>query len=128
MSVKEVWCLFSSKIIKDVSYLADINNVKNDVRRKCIETCGNRISRIILFGSYARGDFEEDSDIDIMVLVNCHKDELSSFREKASVIGSDVSLDNSVTVSLLVRDSDTFYGKIGFTPFYQNIEKEGVDI
>ena len=63
-----------------------------------------------------------------MLLLNCRNDELSMYREKASVIGSDVSLDNSVTVSLLVRDNDTFYGKLGFTPFYQNIEKEGVDI
>ena len=114
--------------IKDVIYMADINNVKNDIKRRCFETFGNRISRIILFGSYARGDFEEDSDVDVMVLVDCNKNELSAFREMASVIGSDVSLDNNVTVSLLVRDSDTFYGMKGFTPFYQNIEKEGVDI
>lgn len=31
---------------------------------------GKHIKQIILYGSYARGDFHSDSDIDIMVLVD----------------------------------------------------------
>ena len=29
-----------------------------------------RIKKVILYGSYARGDFRPDSDIDVMVLVD----------------------------------------------------------
>ena len=32
--------------------------------------------KIILYGSYARGDFRQDSDIDIMILVNDLDDKL----------------------------------------------------
>lgn len=31
---------------------------------------GDRLSKIILYGSYARGDFNEESDIDFLVLLN----------------------------------------------------------
>lgn len=30
---------------------------------------GDRLSKIILYGSYARGDFNEESDIDLMVVL-----------------------------------------------------------
>ena len=31
---------------------------------------GNKLIKIVLFGSYARGDFDAESDIDVMVMVN----------------------------------------------------------
>jgi len=38
---------------------------------------GTHLQEVILYGSYARGDFKEDSDIDIMILLDimlmCHK-------------------------------------------------------
>lgn len=36
---------------------------------------GTHLSKIILYGSYARGDFRPDSDVDIMILLD-----LSRFR------------------------------------------------
>jgi hypothetical protein len=31
---------------------------------------GDRLNGIVLFGSYARGDYDEESDIDLMMLLN----------------------------------------------------------
>ena len=31
---------------------------------------GTHLQEVILYGSYARGDFKEDSDIDIMILLD----------------------------------------------------------
>ena len=31
---------------------------------------GNHLKAVILYGSYARGDFRADSDVDIMILVD----------------------------------------------------------
>ena len=31
---------------------------------------GERLKSVILYGSYARGDFRPDSDIDIMIMVD----------------------------------------------------------
>ena len=106
--------------------MADIDVVKKDVVKKGIEVLGDIIFKIILFGSYARGDFEEDSDVDIMILLNCPRSDLPKYRRLLSVISSDASLDNNVTVSLMVNDKETFYGKMDILPFYQNVQKDGV--
>ena len=31
---------------------------------------GTHLKQVILYGSYARGDFTEDSDVDLMILVD----------------------------------------------------------
>ncbi len=31
---------------------------------------GSRLTRVILYGSYARGDFNQDSEMDIMILMD----------------------------------------------------------
>ena len=43
---------------------------------------GSHVRQIILYGSYARGDFRPDSDIDIMILVDMSDIELKSYGEK----------------------------------------------
>jgi len=106
--------------------MADIDGVKKYVVDKGVELLGDVLQKIILFGSYARGDFEEDSDVDIMLLLNCQRADLPKYRKMLSEVSSDASLDNDVTVSLIVKDKETFYGKMDILPFYQNVQKEGV--
>ena len=105
---------------------ADIDGVKRDVVSKGLEILGDKVYKIILFGSYARGDYEEDSDVDIMMLLDCKRKELPQYRQMLSGISGRISLNNNVTVSLLLNDKDTFYSKKNIMPFYQNVERDGV--
>jgi len=45
-----------------------IINITDDLRNNLQKILGNRLCKIILYGSYARGDYKEYSDLDIMVL------------------------------------------------------------
>ena len=45
---------------------------------------GSHVRQIILYGSYARGDFRPDSDIDIMILVDMSDIDLKSYGEKSA--------------------------------------------
>ena len=44
-----------------------IKNITSEVYEELIKLFGAKIERIILYGSYARGDFNLESDVDIMV-------------------------------------------------------------
>ena len=61
------------------------NNIENiivEFASKVTALLGNHLKKIILYGSYARGDFNENSDIDIMILTDFADKELEDFLEK----------------------------------------------
>lgn len=91
---------------------------------------GNRIKKIILYGSYARGDFNEESDIDIMILTDLTDEEIIEYRDKITDIAFDIEFDNEFDVmfSPLVKNIDKFNYWLQALPFYMNIQKEGVVI
>ena len=47
-----------------------INIIVALLANKAKEIASDKLVKVILYGSYARGDYEEWSDIDVMVLVN----------------------------------------------------------
>lgn len=105
-----------------------INNVTTEVSDELFHIWGEKIDRVILYGSYARGDFTFESDVDIMVLLNCTKEEIKEKRREISRVASRVGLRNDIMVSLLVRDKMEYENEMPYQPFYQNIEKEGVTV
>ena len=78
-----------------------------------------------LYGSYARGDFDAESDIDIMALVDLPKEQLAMYRRKVSDLSSDLDLKYDVLLSIKLQDKDTFLRFSNMLPFFQNIMKEG---
>lgn len=44
-----------------------IKNITNEVYEELLKLFEEKIERIILYGSYARGDFDLESDVDIMI-------------------------------------------------------------
>lgn len=80
----------------------------------------------ILFGSYARGEADADSDIDVMVLVDYPRQDIAEKTWEISSVVADLLLNRSVVVSPIVENRRYFQEKAGFLPFFQNIVREGV--
>ncbi len=102
--------------------------ITETVASQAKQRLGEKLDAVVLYGSYARGDFNGDSDIDIMVRVICTKDQLHNYRHVLSDIASDLSLEHDITVSISVVDSETFYRYRRHLPYFENIEREGVRI
>lgn len=58
-----------------------IKNIMSEVYEELIKLFGKKIERITLYGSYARGDFNLESDVDIMILLNCDQKEITQRRK-----------------------------------------------
>ncbi len=61
--------------------------IATDFKRSMQLLWGNRLDRVVLFGSYARGTHRDDSDIDFMVLNDestSRLDEINRFVETQS--------------------------------------------
>ncbi len=87
---------------------------------------GNRLKKVILYGSYARGDYDKNSDLDIMILTDLTEEELIKYRMKIRDIACDLEFDNDIVISPLVRNIEKYNNRIDIIPFYMNIQKEGV--
>ena len=86
---------------------------------------GGSLEQIWLYGSYARGDFDSESDVNIMVLVDLPKDKLSSYRRKVSDLSSVLDLKYDVLLSIKLQYKETFQKFAEVLPFFKNIIREG---
>ncbi len=89
---------------------------------------GNKLTEIILYGSYARNDESNDSDIDIIVLVDDDRRQLKDYRDKVSDIRVNLSLEYDVVISILVKSYSHFTKYLNILPFYSTVNSEGVEI
>ncbi len=82
------------------------------------------VSKVILFGSKARGDHDEHSDIDLLVVAS----RSLHWKEEKAIIGAlfDIGMEYNVIFSPLFTFSDEWEEGI-FTefPVYQEISRDG---
>lgn len=98
------------------------------VYKKSVEEFGGKLDAVILYGSYARGDYDEESDIDIMVRVKLTQKELKANRWAFVCLSSDLSLEHNITVSIHLQDFKLFEQYKDDLPFYTNVMLEGVRV
>lgn len=89
---------------------------------------GRHLKTVILYGSYARGDFRPDSDIDIMILLDIDDMEIKDYRHQLSGLTYDFNMDNDVDIKPIAKSQEHFNKWIGAYPFYSNIVNEGVTL
>ena len=106
----------------------EVQKVTSTVVGRLVDLLGDKIYKIILYGSYARGDFDSESDIDIMILINGTDEDVIRYRKDVRRIANDVGLDNDILVSLLIRSRQSFEEWSDVVVFYKNIINEGVTI
>lgn len=106
--------------------MPDYRSIMDKYIYKLQEIYGSKMKAVILYGSYARGDYTAESDIDIMLLVDMPDKEISKLFAKTSDMTYDFNFDNHTDISLLVKDINQFYKWVMVHPFYQNVQKEGV--
>jgi uncharacterized protein len=94
--------------------------------RACFEELyGNRLAQMVLFGSQARGDAKEYSDIDVMVVLEGQVDPVDEISRTSGIV-ADVSLRNGVVISCAFVDESRYRHRNG--PLLRNVRKEGVSV
>ena len=103
----------------------DIKKIINTTARELRNIYTDRLRELILFGSYARGDYSTHSDIDIAAIIDNVSDAMVEHEKYFDVI-SHLSLENDVVLSVVPIDSRDFEQKR--SPLILNIEKEGIRV
>ena len=95
----------------------------NQIKEHLAKIYGEKIRRVILYGSCARGQATTDSDIDVLLLVDESLDPFE-VRENLSDILFDMVLDEGDMVSVMAVPENFF--ETYNSPFMLNVKKEGV--
>ncbi len=85
---------------------------------------GSLLFQVILYGSYARGDKTEESDVDIALLIEGRVD--PEMTEKMLVCVARRELECGKVLSVVDIDSKKYSEWSDTLPFYRNIKKEGI--
>ena len=86
---------------------------------------GNAVEGIFLYGLYARGDYDEESDIDFVAIVNGDRFDL---QKKCHQVWDEINkmdLEYDTVTSAQVIPAHEYEKYKGFLSYYKNIQKEG---
>lgn len=100
-----------------------ISRIKNESRR----ILGEKLVKMILFGSYARGSQEPYSDLDIMFLID-EEENIGKFEDKFTDISLKISLEHGIVPTIILKSWKQFKDYEDVFPFYMNVRNEGVVI
>ena len=107
---------------------AAVNIVLGKYVEKVSKIYGEHLKSVILYGSYARGDYTSESDIDIMILVDLTDIEVEKYGQQLSWETYDFNEEYDTEIKPIAK-SDTHFKKwLGVYPFYTNVQKEGVEL
>lgn len=121
----------NSKIIiggDDMCTKSELNIITTAVAEEAKRLLGDKLDSVILYGSYARGDYDDESDIDIMVRIVTTTDKLREYRQMFIHLASELSLEYDIDVSVTLADTESFNRYHRALPFYANVEREGIKI
>ena len=90
------------------------------------EIFGEKLSKIILYGSYARGDYHVTSDVDIMILVTLSDEEIKRIENQVFDCAFDLEMKYGVDISPIIKNKTHYEYWADTLPFYRNIQQEGV--
>lgn len=102
--------------------------ITSTIVSKAEEIFAEKLKSVILYGSYARGDNRDESDIDIMILVDMKDEDLKNYYKYFVSLMSDVSLEYDVLLSPVILNKNQFEKYKKEVPFFENVMKEGVVI
>jgi predicted nucleotidyltransferase len=101
---------------------ADIQKLLSELKKELTRMYGERLKGVYLYGSYARGENQPGSDVDVMIILASYRrygDEI----KRTSELNAKLSLDYNLSVSRLFMTEERW--KYEDSPLLRNIRAQG---
>ena len=105
-----------------------ILDIMEDFAKNARKILGNSLDSVIVYGSYARGDYSEFSDIDVMLLVSLGDEDIKKISDQISDLAFDFMMKYGVDISPVITNTDHFNYCVDNLPYYRNVRDEGVKL
>ena len=105
-----------------------ILDIMEDFAKNARKILGNSLDSVIVYGSYARGDYSEFSDIDVMLLVSLGDEDIKKISDQISDLAFDFMIKYGVDISPVITNTEHFNYWVDNLPYYRNVRDEGVKL
>ena len=101
-----------------------IKKILRDFKKTVTKLYGERLNRMILYGSWARGEATEGSDIDLLIALKGRVNTLE--KSRITDVICDIQLENGIDISTILVSENQY--KKNNMPVYLNIRNEGIEV
>jgi len=98
----------------------------SELEEQLIKVFNNRLKKVILFGSYAKGNNDNESDIDIMVLVD--ENDLKKYDDVILELTVDLLIKYAILPSIFLENPKNYVEYKNYRPLFRNIYEEGIEL
>ena len=100
-----------------------IRKLLKELKEGLVHIYGERLQGLYLYGSYARGDYRQGSDVDVMIVLSDYSSYWDQI-ERTSELMQKVCLDYDLLVSRIFMTDEKW--KQADTPLLRNIRHDGL--
>jgi len=101
----------------------NIKRLLTEMKKGLAELYGQRLKAVYVFGSYARGDYDESSDLDVMIVLSDYQNYGTEIDQSGELV-SQLSLEYGISISRVIVKEIQW--QKSDTPLLRNIRAEGV--
>ena len=123
---KALYMYAREHVCGEISMNSEYRTIIDSFTTQANDLLGDQMVKVILYGSYARGDYDEHSDIDMMFLTSLSEDEIRKEKNKLYDLAFEYEMDYGVEISVIIKNIEDFQYWLGALPFYDNINREGI--
>ena len=100
-------------------------NLRVELQERLSELYAERLDRVLVFGSYARGEALRDSDLDVLIVLEGEVDRPTE-RDRLSDLILDMIDEHDLVVSPIVVSTEEY--EKGDYPLVRSVRSEGVPL
>lgn len=102
---------------------ARIRKLMKELKEGLVQIYGDKLKAVYLYGSYARGNAQPDSDLDVMIVLQDYRSYGKEI-DRTGKLTSNLSLEYGISISRVMTKETQW--KISDTPLLRNIRMDGV--
>lgn len=103
-----------------------VSNIVYQFAQQLKSIFGTHLSQVILYGSYARGDYQENSDVDVMILVDLPEEKIKLKENLVYDAAFDIEMRTGIDISPVIKNKMQYEYWVDVLPYYKNVREEGV--
>lgn len=103
-----------------------VRNIIYQFSQQVKNVFGSHLSKVIVYGSYARGDYQDNSDVDVMILVDLPEEEIKKMENNVYDIAFEIEMSTGINISPIIKCEAQYEYWVDILPFYRNVREEGV--